>query len=85
MLAHAGPIADLIMKAEKVTASLHRLSTASNLLLAKPALIVWGQQIVQALAALIEDKYEGWENDLHDFSETVGTIIATAGNKEEVK
>lgn len=85
MLAHSGPVTDLVMKAEKVTASLHRLATSSGLLLAKPALITWGQQIVQAVAAMVEDKYDGWEDDLHDLSETVANIIVQANNSEEEK
>ena len=85
MLTHAGPVTDLIMKAEKVTASLHRLGTASGLLLAKPALISWGQQIIQAISEMIEDKYDGWEDDLHDFSDKVASIIIVTKNDEESK
>lgn len=85
MLAHSGSIADLMMKAEKVTVSLNRLAISSGLLLAKPALITWGQQIVAAVASMVEDKYDGWEDDLHDFSETVAGIIVQAQNTEEEK
>lgn len=85
MLAHSGPVTDLVMKAEKVTASLHRLATSSGLLLAKPALITWGQSIVQAVAAMVEDKYDGWEDDLHALSDTVANIIIQANNSEEEK
>ncbi len=85
MLAHSGPVTDLIMKAEKVTASLHRLATASGFLLAKPALITWGQEIVQAVAAMVEDKYDGWEDDLVDLSHAVASIIIQADNKEPEK
>jgi hypothetical protein len=83
MLANAGAIADLTMKAEKVTVSLNKLSIASNLLLAKPALITWGQRIVHAVAKLVEEKYEGWEEDLMELSNTVATIIVEAENTEE--
>lgn len=85
MLAHSGSIADLLMKAEKVTVSLNRLAISSGLLLAKPALITWGQQIVAAVASMVEDKYDGWEDDLHDLAETVGGIIVQAQNVEEEK
>jgi len=85
MLAHSGPVTDLVMKAEKVTASLHRLATASGLLLAKPALITWGQEIVNAVSAMVEDKYDGWEDDLRDLSDQVATIIITSNNIEVEK
>lgn len=82
MLAHGGSVIDLIMKAEKVTASLHRLSLASGLLLAKPALVSWGIQVIQAVAHLVEDKYDGWEDDLDAFSHTLEKIIVAAKNEE---
>jgi hypothetical protein len=85
MLVQAGPIADLIMKAEKVTVSLNRLAISSGLLLAKPALITWGQQIIHALSEMVEGKYDGWEDDLVDFSNTVASIIIQANNVEETK
>lgn len=83
MAANAGAITDLIMKAEKVTVSLNKLAVASGLLLAKPALINWGQQIVQAVSDMVEDKYEGWEEDLVDLSDKVASIIVQAQNVEE--
>ncbi len=85
MLAHSGAIGDLMMKAEKVTVSLNRLAISSGLLLAKPALISWGQQIVAAVADMVEDKYDEWEDDLKDLSETVAGIIVQARNAEEEK
>jgi hypothetical protein len=85
MLAHSGTVTDLIVKAEKVTASLHRLATSSGLLLAKPALVTWGQQIVQAVAEMVEGKYDGWEDDLHGLSDTVAGIIVKANNSEPEK
>lgn len=83
--ANAGTIIDLTMKAEKVTASLKRLEQASGLLLAKPALITWGQQIVHAVAAKIEDKYDGWEDDLMELSHDVAQIITVIQNAEDEK
>ncbi len=83
MSANGGTMIDLIIKAEKVTASLNRLEKSTGILLAKPALITWGQQIVQAVAATLEDKYEGWEEDLQDLSDTVATIIVQVRNEEE--
>lgn len=85
MLAHSGPIADLVMKAEKVTASLHRLAIASGLLLAQPALITWGLKITQAVHEMVKDKYDGWEDDLMDFSHQVESIIIRVENTEEDK
>ncbi len=85
MLVQAGPIADLIMKAEKVTVSLNRLAISSGLLLAKPALITWGQQIIQAVSAMVEEKYEGWEDDLQDFATEIANIVVLAKNAEETK
>lgn len=85
MLAHSGPIADLVMKAEKVTASLSRLAISSGLLLAKPALITWAQEIVHAVSDMVEDKYDGWENDLVDLSDRVAGIIVQVQNIEETK
>ena len=85
MLAHSGPIADLVMKAEKVTVSLNRLALASGLLLAKPALITWGQQIVHAVSEMVENKYDGWEDDLDKLSDTVAGIIVQVANIEEEK
>lgn len=83
MLTNAGAIIDLTMKAEKVTVSLNRLAISSGLLLAKPALITWGQQIVHAVADMVEDKYEGWEDDLVTLSNRVGEIIVSARNIED--
>jgi len=82
-LAHSPAVTELIMKAEKVTASLHRLSAASGALLGKSALHLWGQRIVLAMEALIRDKYDGWEDDLQDFATDVGTIIIETNNEEE--
>jgi hypothetical protein len=83
LLSNTDGLTKLITAAEKVTISLNRLAIASGLLLAKPALITWGQQIVQAVAELVEDKYEGWEDDLVEFADTVGKIIVQAKNTEE--
>lgn len=83
--ANVGPFLDTIMKAEKLTVSLNRLSIASGLLLAKPALVTWGQQIVQAITEMVEDKYDGWEDDLVTLSDTVAGIIVAAQNVEETK
>ncbi len=85
MITNSGPVTDLIMKAEKVTASLHRLATASGLLLAKPALVIWGHEIVQAVSSMVEDKYDGWEDDLHELSDAIASIIIKADNTEEEK
>lgn len=83
MAANAGAIIDLTMKAEKVTVSLNRLAISSGLLLAKPALVTWGQQIVHAVAEMVEDKYADWEDDLHILSDRVAEIIVSAKNIEE--
>ena len=85
LLTHADPVARLMMQAEKVTVSLHRLSTSSSFLLAKPALVTWGQEIMSAVAETIEDKYEGWEDDLHDLAGVIGDIIVNIENKENDK
>ena len=83
MAANAGAIIDLTMKAEKVTVSLNRLAISSGLLLAKPALITWGQQIVHAVADMVEGKYDDWEDDLVTLSDRVAEIIVSARNIEE--
>lgn len=85
LLAHSGPIADLLMKAEKVTVSLNRLEERGNFLLAKPALIVWCQQIVDAVSETIENKYDGWEDDLIDLSDKVASIVVNIQNTEDTK
>lgn len=85
MLAHSGPIADLVMKAEKVTVSLQRLALSSGELLARPALITWGQEIIAALADTLTNKYDGWEEDLMSFGDKVASIIVQVKNKEEEK
>ncbi len=85
MLAHSGPIADLVMKAEKVTASLNRLALSSGLLLARPALLTWAQEIVHAVSDMVEDKYDGWENDIVDLSGRISSIIVQIKNIEETK
>lgn len=83
--ANSGAVMDLIMKAEKVTASLNRLAISSGLFLGKPALETWGQKIVLAMHRMVEDKYDGWEDDLTDFSNEVATIIIEAKNDEDDK
>lgn len=83
MLAHSGPIADLVMKAEKVTVSLNRLAISSGLFLARPALMTWGQQITHAVADMVEGKYDGWEEDLDELSATIAGIIVQIKNPEE--
>lgn len=83
MISNAGAIIDLTMKAEKVTVSLNRLAISSGLLLARPALITWGQQIAHAVAEMVEDKYVGWEDDLHALSDRIAEIIVLAKNVEE--
>ena len=83
MVANASAIIDLTMKAEKVTVSLNRLAISSGLLLAKPALITWGQQMSHAVAEMVEDKYVGWEDDLHALTDKIAEIIVLAKNVEE--
>lgn len=83
MVANAGKIIDLTMKAEKVTVSLNRLAISSGLLLAKPALVTWGQQIAHAVAEMVTDKYAGWEDDLYTLTDRIAEIIVSAKNIEE--
>ena len=85
LLSNSGALTDLIMKAEKVTVTLHRLSITSGLLLARPALIRWGQSIVEAVTVVIRDKYTGWEDDLIDLSDTIANIIVSTKNEEGEK
>jgi hypothetical protein len=85
LIANSAPLADLVMKSEKVTVSLQRLATQSGLLLAKPALITWGQEIVAAVADMVEDKYDGWEDDLHALSDKIATIIINTSNPDDEK
>lgn len=83
MISNAGTIIDLTMKAEKVTVSLNRLAISSGLLLAKPALITWGQQIAHAVSEMVKDKYVGWEDDLYALTDKIAEIIVSAKNIEE--
>ena len=85
LLVHSAPIAELLMKSEKVTVSLNRLAMSSGLLLAKPALITWGQHIVQAISEMVEDKYDGWEDDLIKLSDVIAGIICQTQNAEDLK
>lgn len=85
LLTNSGKVAELLMKAEKVTVSLNRLQLSSGALLEKPALAVWGAKIVEAFTGLIEHKYDGWEDDLHEFADTVAGIIIQTKNVEEKK
>jgi hypothetical protein len=85
MLANYGKMTDLMMQAERLTNTLHRLSVTSGLLLARPALIRWGQSIVNAVSDVIQDKYEGWEDDLIDLSDRIAGIIIETKNEEGEK
>ena len=85
MLANSMKIIELTVTAERLTTSLKRLEQSSNTLLAKPALMAWGQLIVQAVDEMVRDKYEGWEEDLIDLSMKVADIIVQARNVEKAK
>lgn len=82
---NAAAIIDLVKVIEKTTGTLHRLSVTSGLLLARPALIRWGQSIVNAVSDVIQDKYDGWEDDLIDLSDRIAKIIAETRNEEGEK
>jgi hypothetical protein len=83
LLIHSGAISSLLATAEKITHSLVKLEREADLLLGKPALIRWGQAIVQAVAGRIEGKFDGWEDVLLSLSEEVGDIIVAASNSEK--
>lgn len=83
LIAHSGPLSGLLVSAEKITSSLVKLEREADQLLGKPALIKWGQRICQAVAARIEEKFDGWEDTLLELSEDVGDIISEASNKNE--
>ena len=83
LLVRSGPIAQLLSTAEKITHSLVKLEREADLLLGKPAVIRWGQQIVQAVSSRIEGKFEGWENMLIELANDIGDIIVEVTNKED--
>lgn len=83
LLTHSGALSSLLANAEKITHSLVKLEREADLLLSKPALIRWGQKIVQAVSSRIEGKFDGWEDALFELSEDIGDIIVEASNKEE--
>lgn len=81
-LSQASALSDLISQSEKVTSTFHRLSIKQGLLLARPALIRWGQAIVQSVSAKLKDKYEGWEDDVQDLANEVAAIIVSTKNED---
>lgn len=83
LLTHSGALSELLAKAEKITHSLVKLEREADLLLGKPALIKWGQAIVQAVSSRIENRFDGWEDVLVSLAEDVGNIIVAASNSEE--
>lgn len=83
--ANSGAIADLAMKAEKLTATLHRLELQNDYLVARPALVRFGQNIVEIIGSIIEDKYDNWEDDLHTIATQIGNSIIAAKNEEGEK
>lgn len=84
-LANSSAITDLVMKAEKLTNTLHRLSLTNSMLLARPALVRWAQQIVMAVTDVVRDKYDGWEDDALVMSNAIADITAGTENKEGEK
>lgn len=80
MLANAGAIFELVIKAEKITVSLHKLAVESGELLAKKALFTWSHEIVKAIGDIIQNKYVGWEDDLFELSNRITTITINAQN-----
>jgi len=84
-LANYSKMTDLMMQAEKITNTLHRLSVNSGLLLARPALVRWTLAIRDAVGEVIEDKYEGWEDDLILLSDRVAAIVVETKNQEGEK
>jgi hypothetical protein len=85
LAANMGAVVDLFMKAEKLTATLNRLSVSSGLLLAQPALIQFAQKVAQAVADMVEGKYDGWEDDLHELCDTIAKITMDSRNTESKK
>lgn len=79
---NSSALIDLVMKTEKLTNTLHRLSITSGLLLARPALVRWAQSILHAVSDVIQDKYDGWEDDLVELSNIIAGITVQAKNEE---
>jgi hypothetical protein len=83
LLTHSGAISSLLATAEKITHSLVKLEREADLLLGKPALIRWGQSMVQAVSRHIEGRFDGWEDALSSLANEIGDIIVEASNSEE--
>jgi hypothetical protein len=83
LLTHSGAISSLLATAEKITHSLIKLEREADLLLGKPALIRWGQSMVQAVSRHIEGRFDGWEDVLLSLADEVGNIIVEASNSED--
>ncbi len=82
VIANSGPLSQLLQTADKITTSLNKLQRESDQLLAKEALIRWGQMIAMAVSDKIRDKFDGWEDTVLELSDEIGKLIASASNKE---
>jgi hypothetical protein len=82
LIAHSATLSQLLQTSDKIATSLTKLRREADQLLAKEALIKWGQQIAMAVSGKIEGKFDGWEDTVIELSDQIGDIIAEASNKE---
>ena len=83
LIANSGTLSQLLQTADKITTSLVKLEREQDQLLAKEALIKWGQRIAMAISDKIEGRFDGWEDTIIELSDEIGNIIAEASNKEQ--
>jgi hypothetical protein len=85
LMAQSPAIYKLLAQAEKLTVSLNRLAIVTGQLLERAALETWAQNMVHAVAKMVEDKYAGWQEDILALTNEVATITADTRNVEESK
>lgn len=83
LASNADRVLELTIAADRLTKSLNTLAISSGLLLGKNAVKTYAIQMVQAMADTIQDKYEGWEDDLIELSDQVSIIISALKNEDE--
>lgn len=82
-LANSPGLQQLLQTAGKLAISLDKLERDADEVLAKEALIKWGQQIAMTIRDKIKDKFDGWEDTVLELSDEIGNIIAEASNKDK--
>ena len=83
LVANSSGLQQLLQTSGKLAVSLDKLERDADEVLAKEALIKWGQQIAMAIRDKVEDKFDGWEDTVLELSDEIGRIITEASNKDK--